>query len=175
RSEEVGDRAGDQDPASRLEAVRHIQGSILLPTRNYVRAYNEKTNRGVNRDRLYTPVFSTCDLLDRENISTCTNYKKASWSSSDVITESYLNPGEGMLLSNQEQPRVFVCDDCLIGKISHQLDFALRERINPPARQSDDADRLALSQERHAKHGATASDFGVVFFLVKWIGPASSI
>ena len=45
-----------------------------------------------------------------------------------------------------EQTSFLDRDDRLVGKGAHQLDLPLGERLDPFARQHDDADRLTLAQ-----------------------------
>ena len=49
--------------------------------------------------------------------------------------------------------------------------ISVRERVNPAARQRDHTDRLALTHERYPYNRANSSNFCLLFFLVKWIGP----
>jgi hypothetical protein len=59
------------------------------------------------------------------------------------------------LLQFAEQSRVLHRDDRLVGKGAHQLDLPLGERLDPMAVKPDNADWLAVAQQRHAKHGAS--------------------
>ena len=54
-----------------------------------------------------------------------------------------------------KQPRVLHRDDRLVGKGAHQFDLPLAERRDPFPRKYDDADWLAVAQERHPEHGAS--------------------
>ncbi len=57
-----------------------------------------------------------------------------------------------------EQPVIFYCDDRLIGEGLEKPDLPLGERLHPPARQVDDAERLGFAQQRHGKSGAHLTD-----------------
>jgi hypothetical protein len=52
-----------------------------------------------------------------------------------------------------EQPRILDRDDRLVGKGAHQLYLPLGERLDPLVVKRDNADRLALVQQRHPKCG----------------------
>src|SRR5438132_7704492 len=53
-----------------------------------------------------------------------------------------------------EQPHVLDRDDRLVGESRDKLDFLLRKRPHYRPRQSNDPNRVSLSQERHTKHSA---------------------
>jgi len=59
------------------------------------------------------------------------------------------------VLLGLEQPRILDCDHRLVRECRHQIDFTLREGVHSGAREPHDADRLALTHERHAYHRTT--------------------
>ena len=69
-----------------------------------------------------------------------------------------------------EQPGVFDRNHRLVGEGAHQADLLFGERLDPLAREHDDANQRILAQERHPQHCAEFSDllpgrpgvFGVV-------------
>src|SRR5215831_8922033 len=54
-----------------------------------------------------------------------------------------------------QQPRILDRNHRLVGEGAHQFDLPIRERLDPKAVKCDDADWLALAQERHPKYGAS--------------------
>ena len=79
--------------------VQVLEVTVLQPTVGYLQAYQDTGDDGKNRDLLYDPVFSTCDLLGpKTETSTCTSPQKRSRTSTR-IARSKFNPGEGSLLS----------------------------------------------------------------------------
>ena len=58
-------------------------------------------------------------------------------------------------LQFSEQPRILHRDDRLVGKGAHQFGLPLGERLDPMAVKCDDADWLALAQQRYPKYGAS--------------------
>ena len=64
----------------------------------------------------------------------------------------------GARLHLLEQPHVLDRDHRLVGEGLDQLDLLVGERPHLRARQREDADRLALAQQRHAEDGAEAAE-----------------
>jgi hypothetical protein len=73
----------------------------------------------------------------------------------DALAEFAVARGQfvGALLQFAEQPRILDRDHRLIGKGAHQLDLPLAERLDPPPIKRDNADWLAVAQQRHPKGG----------------------
>ena len=65
--------------------------------------------------------------------------------------------GRGLLFQRLallgHQPRVLDRDHRLIGEGADKFDLPVGERLDPLAREHDDADRLAFAQQRHAERG----------------------
>ena len=59
------------------------------------------------------------------------------------------------VLQFAEQARVLDRDDRLVGKGAHQFDLPLGERFDPLPGKRDNADWLAVAQERHPKGGTS--------------------
>ena len=69
----------------------------------------------------------------------------------DALAEFAVARGQlvGAGLQFAEQPRVLHRNDRLVGKGAYQFDLPLGERLDPLPGKSDDADWLAVAQQRH--------------------------
>ena len=78
------------------------------------------------------------------------------------------------LLLGLEQAYIFDRDHRLVGEGADQFDLLVGKRLDPLARQNDDARRRPLAQQRNAEHGAGAADlrafFELVFSIRQYIG-----
>jgi hypothetical protein len=81
----------------------------------------------------------------------------------------------GALPQFVQQPRILDRNHCLIRERRHQIDLTLRERFHSGTRESDDADRFALTHKRHSNHRTTAGNFNCRFCSSSGSVQASSI
>ena len=75
----------------------------------------------------------------------------------DALAEFAVARGQlvGALLQFAEKPRVLDRDDRLVGKCPNQFDLPLGERLDPLPGKHDNADWLAVAQQRHSKLGSS--------------------
>src|SRR5262245_28641913 len=64
-----------------------------------------------------------------------------------------------LLLNLVEQPHIFDRDYRLVGEGGGELDLPVGERAHGLAAQNDNADRVSLSKQRHAKYGSKSDPF----------------